>query len=252
MPYFSVIIPSYNEERTLPLILQRIEETPLLPNYQWEVIVVDDCSTDSTPQIVAEWKANSGMRIIGLRHEENFGKGHAIRTGLKYASGTHTIIQDADLEYEPADMVRLLKYALQHDCPVVYGSRIMGQREWKEKNPSKAKRPNAFSKNTASPMFYWGGRTVTWVANMLYGLRLTDEPTCYKLFQTPLLQSIPLVCERFEFCPEVTAKVAQRGIPIPEIPIHYHPRSIAEGKKINWRDGLEAVWTLLQNKWQRK
>lgn len=234
MPYLSVIIPSYNEERTLPLILQKIANTPLPLDYEWEVIVVDDCSTDSTPAIMAHWTTNPCMRIIALRHEKNHGKGRAIRTGLQHASGTHTIIQDADMEYEPADMVRLLHYALEHNSPVVYGSRILGQREKKEE------------KTTASPFFYWGGRLVTWFTNLLYGLKLTDEPTCYKLFQTHLLQSIPLQCEGFEFCPEVTAKVARRDIPIPEIPIHYHPRTPAEGKKINWHDGVEAIWTLLR------
>ena len=233
MPLLSVIIPSYNEARTLPLILQKIVQTPLTNGYEWELIIVDDGSTDETPAIVREWEQR-GLNITGLRHEQNCGKGHAIRTGLQHVTGTHTIIQDADMEYDPADIVRLLEYALQHDCPVVYGSRILGQRL-------------NHHKQTASPVFYWGGRTVTWVTNLLYGLHLTDEPTCYKLFETSLIKSLPLRCERFEFCPEVTALVARRGYDIPEIAISYAPRSIADGKKINWRDGLEAIWTLLQH-----
>ena len=234
MPKLSVIIPAYNEARTLPAILQKIADTALPPAWQWEVLDVNDCSTEATPDILAAWRQQTLLTVIPLHHHKNQGKGAAIRTGLQHVTGEYTIIQDADLEYEPSDMVRLLNYAVSHQIPVVYGSRILGQQIKTE------------GKTTASPIFYWGGRLVTAFANWLYGLQLTDEPTCYKLFQTDVLQSIPLDCQRFEFCPEVTAKVARRGIPIPELPISYHPRSKSEGKKIGWRDGLEAIYTLLR------
>ena len=230
----SVIIPAYNEARTIAQILQKLSETQLPVGYQWEIIVVDDHSSDTTSEIVSQWKEAHTQPLTLIRHKQNWGKGRAIRTGLEHANGPYTIIQDADLEYEPADIARLLQYAIIHDCPVVYGSRILGQREGHE------------GKITASPLFYWGGRLVTLAANLLYGLHLTDEPTCYKLFKTDLLRSLCLECEGFEFCPEVTAKVARQGIPIPEIPISYHPRTPSEGKKINWRDGLEAIYTLLR------
>jgi glycosyltransferase involved in cell wall biosynthesis len=236
--FLSVIIPAYNEASTLPLILQKIADTPLPAGYQWDIILVDDCSTDATPEVIAQWEDSQILPFTSVRHTENHGKGRAIRTGLEHARGNYTIIQDADLEYEPADMVRLLQYALSHaDCPVVYGSRILGQRLHRD------------GKITASPLFYWGGRLVTAAANLFYGLHLTDEPTCYKLFRTDLLRSLQLQCEGFEFCPEVTAKVARQGIPIPEIPISYHPRTLSEGKKINWRDGVEAIYTLFRYRW---
>lgn len=233
MNRFSVIIPVYNEERTLDVLLKKIADTPLPDTYEWEIIVVDDSSQDGTARIISQWEQSDSLHIIGVSHTQNYGKGHAIRTGLQHVSGTYTIIQDADLEYDPADMVRLLQHAISHNLSVVYGSRILGQRIAKQKK-------------TASPYFYWGGRFVTLVTNLLYGLHLTDEPTCYKLFKTDLILSMSLKCERFEFCPEVTAKVARRGIPIPELPIKYNPRSKAEGKKINWHDGMEAIYTLLR------
>lgn len=234
MNRLSVIIPAYNEERTLDALLQKIAKTNLPDTYGWEIIIIDDCSTDNTPQIITHWQNSSTLNVIGISHQKNYGKGHAIRTGLQHVSGRYTIIQDADLEYDPADIIILLQYAISHNLPVVYGSRILGQRIIKQK------------KKTASPYFYWGGRFVTFITNILYGLHLTDEPTCYKLFQTDLLLSIPLKCEQFEFCPEITAKVARRGISITELPIKYCPRSKAEGKKINWRDGLQAIQTLFR------
>ncbi len=152
-----------------------------------------------------------------------------MRTGIALATGDWIIIQDADLEYDPEDYNPLLQWVIENNAKVVYGSRFL-----------KPSNKHSYLR------FYLGGRLVTFVTNLLYGQHLTDEPTCYKFFDAQFLKSIPLKCQGFEFCPEVTAKVCKKGIKIHEIPINYYPRSIAEGKKINWKDGLEAIWTLLK------
>ena len=166
-----------------------------------------------------------------IYHSKNQGKGAAIKTGLKQASGDYVIIQDADLEYDPKDYKKLLTTALENKAEVVYGSRRL--------NP----------KNKYSHLsFYMGGLLLNWLARVLYGIKITDESTCYKLFKTETIKAIPLKCERFEFCPEITAKVAKRKIRIYEVPIEYYPRNKEEGKKIKWRDGFEALWVLIKYK----
>jgi len=187
--------------------------------------VVDDGSTDATAQAVRD----SGLPLKYLRQDPNRGKGAAIRHGLEEAEGVFTIIQDADLEYDPADYQALLEPLLSGKSQVVYGSRI-------------AKRGNAYSYLG----FYLGGRALSLVTNILFGSHITDEPTCYKVMRTDLLRSLKLVCQGFDFCPEVTAKILKRHIPIIEIPISYFPRSKEEGKKINAKDGLIALWTLFK------
>ena len=215
----SVIVPVYNEVQSIAEIVRRIRAVPL----EVQLIVVDDGSTDGTR---AALPAIAGIDSLIL-HDRNRGKGAAIRTGLLVASGDAIVIQDADLEYDPQDLVRMLG-CVERGAPVVYGSRILGH--------------NGMSHLS----FYLGGRFLSWLTNRLYGLSITDEPTCYKMFRREVIQSLDLQCERFEFCPEVTAKVARRGYPIIEIPIRYVPRPLREGKKIRWRDGWTAVWTLLR------
>ena len=163
-------------------------------------------------------------------HPKNKGKGFAIRTGLKHVTGDFVIIQDADLEYDPEDYKKLLKPLLDNKAKVVYGSRNLGK--------------NKHERSYLS--FYLGGIFLSKLTNFLYGINITDEPTCYKLFRADIIKSIELKSERFEFCPEVTAKVAERKIDILELPISYNPRSKEEGKKINWQDGLIAIWTLIK------
>lgn len=222
----SLIVPAYNERKTIRELLQKLAETSF-PG-EVEVIIVDDGSTDGTRDILAEYRDTHTI----LFHEQNRGKGAAIRTGISAVTGTHAAIQDADLEYDPADLARMWSHMLESKLPALYGSRSM-----------------QYGKNKdAGFTFYWGGQLVTLVANILYLQRLTYEPTCYKMFDAELLRSLPLRCERFEFCPEVTALIAKRGIKIAEVPISYYPRSTAEGKKINWRDGIEALTTLLKNR----
>jgi glycosyltransferase involved in cell wall biosynthesis len=230
MIILSIIIPAYNEEATLNELLEKVIAVELTNHVTKEIIVVDDCSKDRSYEIACEVAAaHTELPIRCERHTANAGKGMAIRTGLRYMTGQYVVIQDADLEYEPNDYNLLLGYLLATGKKVVYGSRFLS-------------RENTHSYQT----FYWGGRLVSFIANVLYRQHLTDEPTCYKMFEAGLLQSIPLNCTGFEFCPEVTAKVAKLGYKIQELPIRYYPRSILEGKKIKWYDGVEAIFTLLK------
>ena len=192
-----------------------------------EVVVVDDGSRDGTREVLADLARR--LPIRAFFHERNRGKGAAIRTALAEAKGEIVIIQDADLEYDPEDYPRLIEPIVQGTTNVVYGSRYLSHQ-----NP------------LPLTHFKVAVLLLNAMANILYGTRLTDEATCYKVFRTSLLKSLPLRCERFEFCPEVTAKVAKRGERILELPIRYHYRTRAQGKKIGWRDGFEAIWTLIR------
>lgn len=216
----SVILPVANEARTIGAILTRVLAVPI----DKEVIVVDDGSTDGTWEAMQAYAASCTL----LRHGRNRGKGTAIRTALPFVTGEIVITQDADLEYDPEEYPRLIEPIVQGAADVVYGSRLM---------------------NGRSPMaglaFYLGGRFLTWLANFLYGSHITDEPTGYKVFRTKVIRALPLASKGFEFCPEVTALLGLRHIAIAEVPVSYHPRSVAAGKKIRWRDGFMAIWTLL-------
>ena len=219
----SVLIPAYNEINSIDTLLEKIQAVPL----DKEIIIVDDGSTDGTRDRLATYASVPNIKVV--LHDHNQGKGAAIRTAIKQMTGDIAIVQDADLEYEPQDYLALVKPIADGNEKVVYGSRFL--------NPE----------NRHSYMsFYIGGQVVTLLTNILYNQRLTDEPTCYKVFDADFLRSIPLNCTRFEFCPEVTAKVAKHGIRIKELPISYYPRSVAEGKKISWFDGIEAIWVLLR------
>lgn len=225
----SIIIPAYNEEATLAEIIQRVRATGRAS----EIIVVDDGSTDRTPQILAELAEAGQPPLRLLRHQTNRGKGAAMRTGLVAVTGEVVLVQDADLEYDPADYPALLAPFADPAVAVVYGSRNL------RRNPR------------SSFTFYWGGRLLSWIANGLTGARLTDEATGYKVFKTGLLRDLDLETDGFEFCPEVTTKLLRRGVPIHEVPISYHPRSWNEGKKIKWYDGLIAIWTMIKYRFLR-
>jgi glycosyltransferase involved in cell wall biosynthesis len=220
----SVIIPVYNEESTIAEIIARVKAVPI----DLEIIAVNDGSTDGTSKILDYM---DGITVI---HKVNGGKGSAIREGLNHARGQATVIQDADLEYDPNDFVQMVRIMENERADVVYGSRILHQ-DYK----------------ISYRRYFWGGKLVTFMANFLYGISITDEPTCYKMVKTELLRSLNLECRRFEFCPEVTAKVARRKIRIVETPISYYPRSIEQGKKIKPLDGLEAIWTLIKYRVKR-
>lgn len=226
----TIIIPAYNEERNLASVLDSVMQVELPYGADKEIIVVDDGSADDTVSRVQSFiAANPQARINLIRHTSNQGKGAAIRTALPAVSGEYVIIQDADGELDPRDFAKMLSKMVDEDLPVVYGSRflIAGGR-------------------LGSRFFYYGNRILSALANVLYGQHLTDEATCYKLFRTSLLQSLTLRCRGFEFCPEVTAKIARCGIKIQEVPINYYPRTREQGKKVRLRDGFIAVWCLLK------
>jgi dolichol-phosphate mannosyltransferase len=215
----SVIVPVHNERETIAEALRRVKAAP----GEKEIIVVDDASTDGT---LALLKADPDIRL--LRHLKNQGKGSAIRTALAAATGDVILIQDADLEYDPQEYPRLVEPIRRGEARVVYGSRFLNGRpamRW----------PN-----------YLCNRLLALAANLLYGARITDEATCYKVFDATLLRDLPLECRRFEFCPEVTAKVRRRGVRIHEVPITYTARTFDAGKKIRAWDAVEAFWTLLR------
>lgn len=219
----TVVMPVFNERDTIVQALERVRAL----DADMEIVAVDDASTDGTGDLLAEVAARMPELVL-LRHEQNRGKGAAIRTALQHCRGSIVAIQDADLEYEPQDLLLLMEPIRRGEYRVMYGSRFLRGRppmQW----------PN-----------YVCNRLLAWTANALYGARLTDEATCYKVFEGELIRSLPLRCERFEFCPEVTAKVRKRGERIGELPISYTPRSYDSGKKIRAWDGIVALWTLVK------
>ncbi len=220
----SVLVPAYNEARTIAGMLAAVYDRN--PGRDLEVIIVDDGSKDGTYE-AALAAARPTTKV--LRHAKNSGKGAGIITALAAATGDIVLIQDADLEYDPADYDKLLKPIEEGKAEVVFGSRIL--------NPDHG---------MSYARYYWGGRLVSLWTNILFGSAITDEPTCYKVMKTSLLRDLELRSTGFEFCPEVTAKILTRGIHIHELPIAYHPRRIEEGKKIRWTDGVIALWTLLK------
>jgi glycosyltransferase involved in cell wall biosynthesis len=224
MMKLSVIIPVYNEAATLEEIINQVRATQLVH----EIIVVDDGSSDDSPAILACLQQSGRPRLTILSHPRNRGKGAAMRTGLAAVTGDLVLIQDADLEYSPQDYPALLAPFVDPAVEVVYGSRNL------QRNPK------------SSFAFYWGGRLLSWFTNWLYGSRITDEATGYKVIKTKLLRDLGLETDGFEFCPEVTAKLLRRGVRIREVPISYNPRSWTEGKKIQWYDGVIAIWTLIR------
>ena len=227
----SIVIPVYNEFPTFARVLERVSKAALPAGCTKEILVIDDGSTDGTTQLLGE-RARAGV-AIAHHAEVNAGKGTAIRMGIERASGDVILIQDGDLEYDPGDYERILAPIVGGEADVVYGSRFLG-------HPVGMALKNRIA-----------NRILTFAANLLYGGRLTDVETAYKAFRTPLLRSIPLECRRFEFCPEVTAKLRRRGHEIREVPIRYNARGIAEGKKIRARDGFEALWTLVRYRFTR-
>jgi dolichol-phosphate mannosyltransferase len=229
----SIVIPAYNEAGTIKEVLEIVKSLRL--DVDKEIIVVDDGSTDRTREIVSEIK---DVRLI--KHDKNMGKGFAVRTGIKESTGEIILIQDADMEYDPTEYPQLIAPILAGEAKVVYGSRFISK-EQKSKNKLFVRKHDR-----AYFMAYIGGRILTILANLLYNAKITDEPTCYKVFEAKVLKSVNLKCKRFEFCPEVTAKIKKKGYKIKEVPISYKPRTFEEGKKINWRDGVEAIWTLIK------
>jgi dolichol-phosphate mannosyltransferase len=227
----SVLIPAYQEEATIGEVLRRVAEidTESL-GFDKEIIVCDDGSADRTAALV-EAASEAEPRIRLVRHPENRGKGAAIRTALDAATGDYSLVQDADLEYEVSDYPALLA-PLRDGADVVYGSRFRHK-----SRPDGMRLPN-----------FVANKILTTTANLLYGVSITDEATCFKAFRTDILRSLGLRCTGFEFCPEVTAKLGRRKIRIVEVPIAYTARDVEAGKKVRWTDGFEAMWVLLKHR----
>jgi glycosyltransferase involved in cell wall biosynthesis len=221
----SVIMPAHNEEATIEEVVRQVQAVDL-DDIDLELIIVDDASTDSTPEKLAAIAAQPG--VVVRTHPANRGKGAAIRTGLEAVTGDIVLIQDADLEYDPGDYPRLVAPIIEGRADVVYGSRFKGSIEG------------------MAPLNLLANKLLAWAATILYGKAISDEATCYKVFRAPILKSFDLECERFEFCPEATAKAMRGGYRYVEVPISYTGRSVEAGKKIRAFDGLEAIWTLLR------
>jgi glycosyltransferase involved in cell wall biosynthesis len=232
MKKLSIVIPAYNEGKTIHLILNKIERVQLLEEMEKEVIIVNDCSKDDTEAAIERYRSeHPQLNIQYYKHEVNKGKGAALHTGIAKATGDFLVIQDADLEYDPQEYNLLLRPMLEGFADVVYGSRFVGGR------------PHRI-------LFFWhtiGNKFLTFVSNMFTNLNLTDMETCYKAFRTEIIQSLKLREQRFGFEPEVTAKIARiPNVRIYEVGISYYGRTYEEGKKIGWKDGFRALYCMLK------
>lgn len=226
MTTLSIIIPVYNEEKTILKILDKIKSVKL-NNIKKEIIIINDASFDNSYEILKKNKSKYNYKLYS--HYKNSGKGAAVKTGIKNSTGDIIIIQDADLEYDPNDYIDCITPILNKKYKVVYGSRLLNKNH-----------------HSGRLDFLLGGMLVTLATNILYFTWLTDEPTCYKTFDAKLLRSIKIKGNKFEWEPEVTAKILKKGIKIKEVPINYYPRKKSDGKKIRWTDGIQAILTLLK------
>ena len=229
MNKLSVVIPAYNEKDTAHALLKRVAAAPIPDSLQLEMIVVDDGSTDGTRDLLKDLEKSQNPPFKLVLHPENRGKGAALRTGFEHATGDIILIQDADLEYNPRDYPQLLQPILDDEADVVYGSRFLS-------GPRRI-------------LFYWhylGNRFLTTLSNMFTNLNMSDMETCYKVFRSEILKGMKLYSNRFGIEPEMTAKVAKAKVRIYEVPISYHGRTYAEGKKIGWKDGVAAIYAILR------
>ena len=225
----SIVIPAYNEGPTIHLILDKIREVEMVGGIRKEIIIVNDCSTDNTKEAVHNYiQNNTDLNVVYYEHEVNQGKGAALHTGIKKATGEYLIIQDADLEYDPREYNELLEPILLGMADVVYGSRFIGGESHRV-------------------LYFWhtvGNRVLTLLSNMMTDLNLTDMETCYKVFRREVIQGVLIEENRFGFEPEITAKIAKTGVRIYEVGISYSGRTYEEGKKIGWKDGVRALYCI--------
>ena len=230
MPKLSVVIPAYNEEATVETLIRKVHEAALPDGVELEMVVVDDGSQDGTRDVLRRIEASGEFPMLYVEHEENRGKGAALRTGFGRAGGDIILVQDADLEYDPREYPVLLQPILEDQADVVYGSRFLS-------GPHRV-------------LFFWhsiGNRFLTLLSNMMTDLNLTDMETCYKVFRAEVLRGMTLRSNRFGIEPEMTAKIAKgKKWRVYEVPISYHGRTYAEGKKIGWKDGVSAIWAILR------
>jgi len=236
----SIIIPAYNEADTIIPLLDKVVAVDWPTGWETEILIVNDGSQDSTPTLIQGFiERHESLSIHHIDHQRNRGKGAAVRSGILKATGDRLIIQDADLEYEPQEMVSVLIALKEGETEVVYGSRVLKERNL-ERSKRSGKHPNAL------PMAYVGGRIITGFTNLLTRQRLTDAPTCYKAFTKHALEGIRINENGFGWEPEITMKFSKKGFDIVEVPISYHPRMHQEGKKIGALDGIRALWVLFK------
>ncbi len=219
----AVIVPVYNEEKTIKEILNKI----LISKIEKDIIVVDDCSTDKSRKILKKYADENIITL--LLHDKNQGKGAAIRTGLKAANSDIILIQDADLEYDPEDYPKLIQPILEEKTHVVYGTRM-----------------HSLSNKDMHTLHYFGNKLLTFITNTLFGSKISDMETCYKVFRSNVINDMKLRARRFDFEPEITAKILKKGYKIQEIPVKFIPRSFKEGKKITWKDGIKHMYYLIK------
>ncbi|MDR2346111.1 MAG: glycosyltransferase family 2 protein [Planctomycetaceae bacterium] len=231
MSILSILIPVYNEENLLEQSIDRIIAASLPPSFEIEIIIVDDASTDSTPEIIRKL-CRKYHNITAIMQPQNKGKGAAIRLAINIAKGDYIIFQDADLEYNPNDYYDLLIPLIENKADVVYGSRLC----------------KSDSKKVTFSYYKFGNKFLTFIVNFITGLKLTDMETCYKIFRSNIIKSIPLQSNRFEIEIEITVKIAKQKWRISEVPINYNGRDFKSGKKLTWKDGIIAIWTLLKYK----
>ena len=228
MQKLSIIIPVYNEENTVKQVIEKTKNLELPKSIKKEIIVVDDGSIDKSFDIL---RKIDGVKI--LRYRKNKGKGAAVRTALKHLTGDYFIIQDADIELDPKEILKIIKPVLEKKAIVVYGSRRLNQKA-----------------ENRTPLFWLGGQFITFMTNFLYGTKLTDEPCGYKLFKTEIVKNFKIEENRFGWEPEITAKISKKGVKIYEVAINFKSRSTKQGKKLKRRDGLRAAWVLLREKFR--